>query len=174
MPTLLAALSPVTWDASKCYQAGVSPAVGTPGVGAWLPSYPDVVIEKQAMSPFSLYTVGDVENGPIESLWLWTSEMKTSKGISIGNSLAQLQAAYPHFDATIPSGEVTVYTVEGSVGQLIFELATPSENGMIWSAAQLGTVQVIHLQLKTEKAYAISGTSDGLGFCSRSPGMYGG
>jgi hypothetical protein len=173
VPTLLAALSPVTWDASKCYEAGVSPAVGTPGVGAWLPSYPDVAFEGGLDSVFSLYTVGDVQTGNIKSLWSWTSDLKTSKGISVDSSLANLQAAYPHFDAIIPSGAVTVYAVDGSVGQMLFEVATQSTE-MDWSTDQLGTVRVIHLQLKTEKPFAVTGSSDGLGFCSQSAGMYGG
>jgi hypothetical protein len=175
VPSLPAAISPVTWDASRRYQAGVSRAVGTPGVGTWWPSYPDVTHEQGTDSAFSVYTVRDIETGNIESLWSFTPALKTSKGITIGSTLAQLQAAYPHFDATIPSDYVTVYTVEGSVGRTILEVATqPAEDPTFWPAAKLGTVQVIHLQLKTEQEYAISGGSDGLGICSLAPGMFGG
>jgi hypothetical protein len=56
---------------------------------------------------------------------------------------------------------------------MVFEVATESTE-MDWTADQLGTVQVIHLQLKTEQPFAVTGSSDGFGNCSQLPGVFGG
>ena len=159
------------WDAKKCYRSSATAKVGDPAVGGWTANYPLVSVGAFSSPGFSVYTVGDVEDGDIHSLWVESPKLTTAEGISIGSTLAEVRAAYPSPDHVITSNRYAdLYVLDGTVGRMTIEVAKKNTAGL-WTADQVGTVRVIHLQPKTEAAFGASGDSDGLGICSETPGF---
>jgi len=173
VPDVPRARAVAVWDATKCDRAGQASEVGDPAVGGWTANYPKVRVGTVTVRGFSVYTVGDVEGGDIHSLWVSSPKIATAESIALGSTLAELKAAYPDPDYVITSNRyVNLYVLDGTVGRMTIEVAKKN-NTTLWSSNQIGTVRVIHLQPKTQAAFAASGDSDGLGLCSETPGFIG-
>jgi hypothetical protein len=120
----------LTWDAHGCmtpeqesqrqYYADDDPVWAT-----YVPNYTEAVYVRDGYSystpPFHVY---DTEDGRLRWLRVAVPDIATDRGIRIGATEEEVQAAYPdavRFDKA--AGWYTTYNVDGSSGRLVIEIA---------------------------------------------------
>jgi hypothetical protein len=96
VPDVSASTAIVTWDATKCGSGG-----------AWLANYPVGPIGPGGDPTGSPFYFAVAHRGdPLTYINVRSTQIKTSAGISIGSTVAQLGAAYPHFDRIVKAGSL--------------------------------------------------------------------
>jgi hypothetical protein len=143
-------LATVAFNPHHC---GVSPGADYPD---WESTYPN--------PSFSVALIGATPSGTIAGLEVDSPDLKTAEGIHLGSSVADLKTAYPTIDSVTPSYSTDLYTVRGTHGKLVFEVANNAMPGN-WTADQLGTVvlETIWQLSDTPTSFA---NSDGAGGCA--------
>jgi hypothetical protein len=115
----------VEWVPDYCED----PYGGGAHFGAWVPVYPakPTPYFSGDRPPFDVIVpatgVGETgENGTIGGIIVVSPELTTAEGISPGSTRAELEAAYPRTDGFTDGTETDVYAVNGTEGQLRFEV----------------------------------------------------
>ena len=111
IPNEPADLAIVAWDATGC--GGVE---GEPWAGAWASTYPgeSFIIDS---------TAGGVEQGNLQVVWTPFPGIHTDAGLQVGDSLADLKAAYASFDGKFRPYQTDLYVITGDEGSLVYEIA---------------------------------------------------
>ena len=114
VPAVDEQLAIVAWDPAVCENDTIE---GEPYAGAWLPAFPDEF-------PFVVDdTTGGLRDGDLVSILVPTPGISTSDGIAVGSTKAELDAAYPAFDEHVSHPEYDLYVIDGTAGQLVFDLS---------------------------------------------------
>lgn len=148
VPDESASTAVVLWDPTKC---------GT--TGAWLPNYPDGPTIYGNSIPFQFAL--DHQTDPLTYLVILSPSIRTTTGISLGDTLAQVKAAYPTFDAVISGPQTDLYVVDGAAGELVVEIGKTGA-----AASAVGKVADLWIRLKNSTPPgSIDGNDAGGGIC---------
>jgi hypothetical protein len=134
--------------------------VGEPNVGQWLANYPKQKLRYGGPGPFDVYTNRGDKTGSVLSIRLWSSTIATATGVRVGDTEAQVKAAYPHPTFVLPGNNTRMYVIDKAPGRMIIEVATTKS---YWEPREIGTVLWILVQPVTLKARSIAGTDSGCG-----------
>jgi hypothetical protein len=122
VPAEPAAKAIVVYNPTKCVAAAEGIVAGSPGAGAWLPTYPKGLNWSGSGFPFDVGPVtGPTE--PISEIEIWSPDLKTAKGIGAGSTVAQLKAAYGSSLTRDVAVNSDVYVLTGAHSKLLFEVA---------------------------------------------------
>jgi len=102
----------VIWDPTTCGDTG-----------AWLPNYPAGPLGPNGPAtgaPF--YFAVEDQSDPLTYINVDSTQIHTSAGISIGDTGAQVVAAYPHIDAIVTAPETDLYEINGPHAKLVIEI----------------------------------------------------
>jgi hypothetical protein len=155
----------MVWDASYCADPTIGVKPGDPTAGAWVANYPKDSTGYLAGLPFEVVTLNHARTAPIAGMLVTSTNLATPEGIHVGSTLAELKAAYPALKTGPHSSISDVFSIDGSAGTLIFEVA----NGLTaryWPAERVGTVLWMRIVPLGTEVDAIAGT-DGLIICDR-------
>jgi hypothetical protein len=133
-----------------------------PTHGGWLPRYSQDTANSsgQPLDPFDVTTDDARRTGEITDEYVWSTSIRTAKGIHVGSSLAAVRSAYPTA-ATSTAYSTVVYEVPGSEGRLLIEVARHNDDAAgEWPAATLDTVVWMHVAPLHEKVASIAGGND--------------
>lgn len=133
-----------------------------PASGGWLPHYPQTSDTSggQLIDPFDVVTDEGRKNTPVTTIYVWSRDISTAKGIRVGSSQAQVVAAYPvakvtHADAS------DLYVVKGTHGELVMEVASHNEYARgEWPPQILGTVVWMDVQPAGSDPRPLAGSND--------------
>jgi hypothetical protein len=141
VPAEQSATAIMHYDPTSCADAANSIySVGDPGAGAWLPSYPS---DRSASHPLP-FDIGPVAGptDPVSVIEIWSSALKTDKGIGAGSTIAQLTAAYGSALSIDSAVNSDVYILNGARSKLLFEVANPAD---FVDPTQTGKVLWMHI-----------------------------
>ncbi|MBX3312240.1 MAG: hypothetical protein KF916_05020 [Microbacteriaceae bacterium] len=128
----------------------------------WDATFPGVY-PGQLVRPFAVGI--DQNNMLVNRIDVYTSEIKTDKGIKVGSSISEILSAYSGqivFDEDWDITRVTVVS-DGNT-QITFETAIAADD--YWTdAALIGKVVMFRLETSEAGYYATWGTENGAGFC---------
>jgi hypothetical protein len=129
------------YDATACEFKAMGTPQGSASSGAWEANYPSPTGTIATRAPFVIVTTRQQLGSPVRGLWVWAPGIHTSKGITVGSSRAQVQAAYPHPNALTHGPLSDVYVLDGSGGRLLIEVARSDNNDIgYWSPSQVDSV----------------------------------
>jgi hypothetical protein len=153
----------VTWNPWAC--TGDAAKSGKPYDGAWVPNYtdPDAATDFGDGVPFSFIVKNKTD--AVEWMSIWSPEIATAEGISVGDTVTELAAAYPHFATVVHLETTDLYVLRGIKGQLIFEVATKYDaNLTAWNPSAVGTIVWAQLGLLDQKPFSMTHSDVG-GVC---------
>jgi hypothetical protein len=131
----------VSLDPNACVSSEAGVAAGAPDAAGWIANYPPPDPANPAAGPFIVENHDEIASNPVDTIWVWAAGIHTETGIQVGSTLHQVQAAYPHPDATQHGPISDVYVIDGSAGKLVLEIARADSGDVgYWSAAQAGKV----------------------------------
>jgi hypothetical protein len=133
-----------------------------PSSGGWIVDYPQDVRTSsgQALDPFDIVTVDASKSGRIAREFVWSKQIRTARGISVGSSMAAVTAAYPSAKRST-SYSTVLYAVAGAAGTLVIEVAGHNANAAgEWPAATLGTVVWMQVIERGAKVESIANNND--------------
>jgi hypothetical protein len=158
------ALALLHYDASHCSDQGLGTGPGTPGAGAWLPTYPDGPSTLGTLQPFDVGP-SNTHDSAIALVEVWSPLIHTATGIHVGSTVAQLHAAYGSALTVNHAPNSDVYVLRGAHSELLFETANhDASNPTNWTASQVNTVIWMRVVPLTETQLHIANT-DGAGPC---------
>lgn len=133
-----------------------------PSAGGWIVRYPQDTRTSsgQALDPFDIVTDDASKSGNIAREFVWSKQLRTARGISVGSSMAAVAAAYP--SARLSTSYSTVlYAVAGKTGTLVIEVAGHNANAEgEWPATTLGTVVWMQVIRRGSKIVSIANNND--------------
>jgi hypothetical protein len=141
VPTDSPSTAIMKFDATKCVSAAEGIAAGSPGAGAWLPAYPNSLTYAGSGLPFDIGPVS-AQTDPIREIAIWSPEIKTSKGVGVGSTAAQLKTAYGSTLTLSAADNSNVYVLPGAGSELLFEVA---KAGAGLPVEETGTVVWMHV-----------------------------
>lgn len=159
VPTEAKDVALVNWKPDWCLVNG---KVGEPYVGIWEAQYK--ATSGQAFGdpyPFFVYTNGGEQSRSLRNVFVWSPQIKTTTGIGVGSTEAEIKAAYPKPNYVLNSYQTKMYVIDKAPGRLIIEVATKSGG---WDADKVGKVLWMFAQASNVKASSISGT-DAIASC---------
>jgi hypothetical protein len=149
VPDEPAASAVVQWSPTKCGKTG-----------AWLPKYPDGPAAYHVKDrPFNFFV--EHKSDLLKRINITSVDIKTAAGISIGSTIAELKAAYPHFDRIVTNSQLDLYVLEGTTGQLVFEVAKDTA----WVPEDAHTVVLMNVEPVGLVPVSTYGTEGGGGIC---------
>jgi hypothetical protein len=164
VPTEPDALALVLYNATHCADLGLGMGPGTPGAGAWMPTYPDGPGTLGSMQPFDIGPSA-ARDSAIAAIDVWSPVLHTAAGIHVGATVAQLHAAYGSALTVNHAVNSDVYVLAGAHGKLLFETANhDASDPTNWTAAQVNTVVWMRVVPLAETQLHIANT-DGAGPC---------
>ncbi|HEY5231895.1 MAG TPA: hypothetical protein VIJ11_13515 [Galbitalea sp.] len=155
------------YDATACEFTAMGTPPGSSSTAAWVANYPKQTNATGQTAPFIIVTAKQKPHAPVSTLWVWAPGIHTAKGIQVGSSRSQLEAAYPRPDA-LEHGRVSdVYVVDGVVGTLLIEVARSDGNDVgYWGPADVDTVLWMGAIAPGGTAVPIAGTDGGPSTCA--------
>jgi hypothetical protein len=133
-----------------------------PKSGGWIVRYPQDshTSSGQALDPFDIVTDDASKSGSIAREFVWSSQIRTARGISVGSSMAAVTTAYPSAKRST-SYSTVLYAVAGAAGTLVIEVAGHNANAAgEWPAATLGTVVWMQVIKRGAKVESIANNND--------------
>jgi hypothetical protein len=133
-----------------------------PSSGGWLPRYAQSSDTSggQQLNPFDVDTRAGSRTAAVTAVFVWSRSIRTSQGIHVGSSLADVRAAYPHAKVTVSSAS-DLYVVKGSRGQLVLEVSRNNEYGRgEWPPNVLGTVVWMDVVAAGSEPEPLAGSND--------------
>ena len=110
----------ISYDEDYCYSEEMGTTEGD--LGRWTANYPDVMdVYGYPKNPFYLAA----DDTSIYRLDVFDQDMPTTEGITIGSTLADVQAAYPALVEGTPGPVSRIFWVTGTRGYLVFETQDP-------------------------------------------------
>lgn len=161
VPAEPAAVAIVTYDATKCVAPALGIAAGSPGAGAWIPSYS---IGDTSLGSGLPFDVGPVlgPTDPIHQIEIWSPELQTAQHVGVGSTVVQLTAAYGSTLVVDTADNSDVYVLRGSRTELLFEVAKDA-SGL--PADEIGTVVWMRI-VPLDASYLHIANTDAAGACS--------
>jgi hypothetical protein len=133
-----------------------------PGSGGWIVHYPQdsETSSGQSLDPFDIVTDGASKSGSIAREFVWSKQIRTAEGITVGSSMAAVTAAYPSAHRST-SYSTVVFAVAGTTGTLVIEIAGHNANASgEWPSATLGTVVWMQVIKRGAKVESIANNND--------------
>jgi hypothetical protein len=133
-----------------------------PKSGGWIVHYPQDTLTSsgQALDPFDIVTDHASKSGSISREFVWSKQIRTAEGITVGSSTAAVAAAYPSAKRST-SYSTVLYAVAGTAGTLVIEIAGHNANAAgEWPAATLGTVVWMQVIRRGTKVESIANNND--------------
>lgn len=145
------AISPVIYVENGCVSPdhpGIVP--GGPGSGYW-EQHPST-----GPFSFSVHTRLGAKDGPV--FWILARDhLRSDRGVGIGSSVAELEAAYEQFDEVLESALTRVYAVDGGASRLVFEVVTATD----WWPERAGQVAIMRVEPTEWELASIAATDAG-------------
>jgi hypothetical protein len=151
VPDETAGSAVVLWDSTKCG-----------GAGAWLANYPVGPIGGDGDptgAPFSFAVQHQTE--PLSYINVVSTQIKTSMGISIGDTRTQVTTAYPHADAVVTGPLTDLYEINGAKAKLVIEVGRLGEV----PAAEVNKVVLMEVNGLGSAPGSLYGNDAGGGIC---------
>ena len=133
-----------------------------PKSGGWIVHYSQdsETSSGQALDPFDIVTDGASRSGKIAREFVWSKQIRTAEGITVGSSMADVASAYPSANRST-SYSTVLYAVAGTSGTLVIEVASHNANAAgEWPAATLGTVVWMQVIKRGSKVESIANNND--------------
>lgn len=114
---------------------------GTEAPARWVAAYPDgSMANGMPGAPFDVWVL----DGQVLRVEVGTAGPRTSGGIQVGSTLAELRAAHPEM-AVVESGEtaIEVWGVQDGANSLLVEVSTNAEVADWWTDGDVGRVVAI-------------------------------
>ncbi len=142
-------------DANTGYGIGIGP--GAPEAALWvpIPAYRD-----GRDSDFGVW----VDAGVLSRIDLYDDTIPTTEGVRIGDSRADVVAAYP--GATMVADYLTdIYVVTGTAGSLQIEVAHQPSDMAYWDGSEVDTVRYIHGVMTGFAPFTVAASENIAGIC---------
>lgn len=154
----------VAFEEGACVSAEFGIAPGDPGADLWRT---DVAYTSStpAYGPGTAFGVGvDRDSGLVTRIDLYSSDIPTDAGVRIGDSRADVDAAYP--DATVyPQSLTDIHVISGANGLLQIEVARNDPMlGDYWGD-QVNTVVYIHAVAPELGVFTVAASGNLVGVC---------
>jgi hypothetical protein len=136
---------------------GMGIGSGDPEAALWvpIPAYRD-----GRDSDFGVW----VDSGVLDRIDLYDDTIPTTAGIRIGDSRADVVAAYP--GATVVAEYLTdIYVVTGTAGSLQIEVAHQPTDMAYWDGTEVDTVRFIHAVRTGHPAFSVAASENIAGIC---------
>jgi hypothetical protein len=133
-----------------------------PKSGGWIVHYSQdsETSSGQALDPFDIVTDGASRSGKIAREFVWSKQIRTAEGITVGSSMADVASAYPSANRST-SYSTVLYAVAGTSGTLVIEVASHNANAAgEWPAATLGTVVWMQVTTRGARVESIANNND--------------
>jgi hypothetical protein len=133
-----------------------------PKSGGWIVHYPQDALTSsgQALDPFDIVTDRASKSGSISREFVWSKQIRTAEGITVGSSMAAVAAAYPSAKRST-SYSTVLYAVAGTAGTLVIEVAGHNANAAgEWPAATLDTVVWMQVIRRGARVESIANNND--------------
>ena len=154
----------VAFEEGACVSAEFGIAPGDPGADLWRTDAA-YTSSTPAYGPGTAFGVGvDRDSGLVTRIDLYSSDIPTGAGIRIGDSRADVDAAYP--DATVyPQSLTDIHVVSGPSGLLQIEVARNDPMlGDYWGE-QVNTVVYIHAVTPELGVFTVAASGNLVGVC---------
>jgi len=143
---------------------------GDPLAPAWLidPSYEVPPTPNDSGRPFGV-AVDDTASNVVMRIDLYTDDIPTDEGIRIGDTRADVQAAYP--TAVVTESYLTdIYVIAGPTGLLQIEVVSTSttDEALYWDASGItdGVVLYIHAVTPANGVFSVAASGNAVGDCN--------
>ena len=104
-------------------------------------------------------------DGKLRSFDVWASSIPTDHGVRVGDTVAELKAAYgsglSEHPLGYPNANGRVYTVEGKRSALVFDVVA----GDAETFGPVGTIWVMRLEERSSRYDTLANTDGGAGGC---------
>lgn len=128
--------------------------------GTWIPPYPGVPsVFRAEEAPF----IVSVQDGVIEEIAVVSPDIATDRGVRVGSTLAEVQAAYPDaYDGAPDTNDVALYTIEGPDSRLVMELLLGAYGSSFGVTDAVWNIRVEPLGTPIQR---LAGTDSGINAC---------
>jgi len=168
------ALSMIYYDPTACIDAntgfGFGIVAGDEAAPAWLidPSYEVPPTPNGQTTPFGV-AVDETAGNAVRRIDLFTSDIPTDEGIRIGDTRADVVAAYPA--AVVTASYLTdIYVIGGPTGLLQIEVVATgtTEQADYWNSASIaeGGVLYIHAVIASAGVFSVAASGNAVGGCN--------
>ena len=128
----------IRWDPAAC-TAAVEP-------GRWIPVYPDQPDPRgQLRAPFSVHVV----DGQVAQVDIRTAGPRTTGGVQVGSTLAEVRSAQPDATLRTPTGDGTApideWILQHNATVIVIEVATNRDGSSYWTPDEVDRVVAIAL-----------------------------
>jgi hypothetical protein len=133
-----------------------------PSSGGWIVHYArdSGTSSGQALDPFDIVTHGASKSGNIAREFVWSKQIRTAEGITVGSPMADVASAYPSAKRST-SYSTVVFAITGTSGTLVIEVAAHNANAAgEWPSATLGTVVWMQVLERGAKVESIANNND--------------
>jgi hypothetical protein len=133
-----------------------------PSNGGWIVHYPQdsETSSGQPLDPFDIVTDGASKSGRISREFVWSKQIMTAEGVTVGSSMADVASAYPTAKRST-SYSTVLFAVVGTGGILVIEVAGDNANARgEWPPATLGTVVWMQVIARGAKVESIANNND--------------
>ena len=136
-----ASTSIARYDATACEFKAMGTPPGSANSGAWEANYPSPTGSIGTKPPFVIVTTKPRPAAVVRGLWVWAPGIHTAKGITVGSTRTQVEAAYPRRGSTVHGPLSDVYVLDGARDRLLIEVARSDNDDVgYWGPAQADSV----------------------------------
>lgn len=127
----------------------------------WVVSLPGGLSTEDGRDPVEIFAPTDV----LELVAVYSPDLRTAGDIGIGSTVDELVAAHPEASVVLEGPLSDVWTLQGDLGTLVFEVPTDARTADYWSADDLGRVRFVRIIAADDEPRPIAG-SDGIARCA--------